>query len=147
MQTRFGQPRVPLSQAESRALAALECLPATYQVQLNPPGIDLKKWNVGTSGTYEPDFAVISPSGERLVVEVKSVSSLSLANMVRFVEIDRQVRESGGRFVLLAWGSDEPRSRTKDLPEFKELHIHFVSSDGEVVRAIEAELSEPVSKA
>jgi hypothetical protein len=138
-----------MSQAESRALAALECLPSSYQIQLNPPGIDLKEWSVGTSGTYEPDFAVVSPSGERLVVEVKSVSSLSLANMVRFVEIDRLVRESGARFVLLAWGSDELKSRTKDLPEFKGLHIHFVNSDNQVVRAIETELplSEPASKA
>lgn len=133
-----------MSQAESHALAALERLPASYQVHLSPPGIDLKKWNVGT---YEPDFTVVGPSGEKLVVEVKSVSSLSFANMVRFVEIDRRVRESGDRFVLLAWGSEEVKSPTRDLPEFQALHIHFVNSGSQVVQAIEAELSGADSKA
>lgn len=140
MQSRSDRPYIAMSLAESQVMAALKRLPPRYKVTVGGRSVRLSdSWNGGTSISYEPDFMVVNETGARIMIEVKSQSALSLANMVRLVAIDQAIRATGDGFILIVPAGSGITSRALEMPEFKSLHIYIVSSPNDVIGAIESE--------
>lgn len=125
---------------------ALQRLPQNYLVSSESRFIRFEDGNKNIF-KYEPDFEIKSEDGHVLMIEVKSEHSMSLSNMVRFVEIDKAIRKNPATgFMVLVWGAQHPSSKFVARPEFKHLHISHVKDSRSVVQAIEngfAELLRP----
>lgn len=140
-QSRFDIPRVPMSLAERKVLAGLERLPADYHVELEAERIPVNSGSDGSS-SYRPDFVVTNSARKKVFVEVKSESALSLSNLVSLAAIDKQIRAAGDKFLLLVFENGGIKSRAMEMPEFKNLHMRFASSEADVVEAVEREFSD-----
>lgn len=126
---------------ENYVFEALNQLPSTYRVASERRMIRLEG-NLENGLRYEADFEVESGDGRRLLIEVKSEHSMSLSNMVRFVEIDKAIRKNPENgFLILVWGAQHPTSKFVTRPEFKHLHILHASNPSTVIQAIEKEFS------
>ncbi len=130
-----------MSASESFVLEALTLLPQTYHVANQRRSIRFKD-KFENSFRYEADFEVKSTDGRLLLIEVKSERSMSLSNMVRFVEIDKAIRNNPATgFMILVWGSEHPSSKFEERPEFNHLHIFHTNKPSHVVQAIEMEFA------
>lgn len=89
---------------------------------------------------YSPDFEIVDGAGARLLIEVKSSHSMSLANMLKFSEINSYLREEPKtRFLVLAWGEEWSKSRLMEMPAFEGLRLEYVKQASDVLRAVEDE--------
>jgi hypothetical protein len=99
-----------------------------------------------SSMSYEPDFEICGPDGNRVVIEVKSSASLSMVNLSRFVKFNELIHADGKGFLVLVWGGDSVGSRPSAMPEFDALHIEVVGTDADVVKAVKSEFSRESAK-
>jgi hypothetical protein len=92
--------------------------------------------------TYQPDFEIQTGDGRLLMIEVKSEHSLSLPNMIRFVEINKAIRKNPANgFMILVVGTQHSSSKFVERPEFKELRIFHTKDLSNVRQVIENEIA------
>lgn len=136
---RLLRPLSLLSMAEEQVLRALETLPPEYEIlrgsRLQIPGVPGGESSI----SYEPDFEICGPNGNRVVIEVKTSTSLSMVNLSRFVKFNELIHATGKGFLVLVWGNDRVGARPSTMPEFKALHIQVVQTDFDVVQAVKDE--------
>ena len=132
---------MPMSASESFVFEALKQLPATYGIASARRLIRFED-EFNNVFKYESDFEVKSDDGFFLMIEVKSERSMSLSNMVRFVEIDKAIRKNPNTgFMILVWGAEHPSSKFLTRPEFQHLHIYHAKDPSQVVQAINKEFA------
>jgi hypothetical protein len=126
---------------EQDVLDALSGLPDEYSVKPRP--LEMSFVRDGVSYHYEPDFVVEGPHGRKLIVEVKSLRSLSLANLAKLSVISQQAQAEGRDFIVLvpdARPSDPLRS---SLLGAQDLHIVRVGERSEIPGIIVGAFDDP----
>ncbi|WP_141543021.1 hypothetical protein [Pseudomonas poae] len=123
---------------ESEVDGALKHLPAYFSVEKPVNSLQHIKGRSGEIFNYKPDFEVTDKKGHKFLIEVKSENSMSLQNMVRFLEIDKMVRqEPNTGFLILVWARDTLRARYGSMDEFRQLNIYHVQNSSEIAPTIE----------
>ncbi len=131
------RPKHPLGFYEEKVLEAFKELPTQFTIEANArlplPGGEIN---------YEPDFVIQRHDGQQLLVEVKSVQSLSISNLSRLTRISELIRKAGKGFVVLALDPGFGRPAKRNIEAFKKLHIHNVKTNSEIVDATLEEFKE-----
>ena len=121
---------------EQDVLHELRQLPSGFQLIEQPQPVRFEE--EGVSYRYEPDFIVSSPDGRRMIVEVKSHHSLSMANMATLAAISEHTRKVGDKFLLLVPDATAMQASKKLLPESFGLNIAFTDRSNVVHSVVQA---------
>lgn len=136
----------PMSSIEREVSDALELLQPRFVITFAGKRLQYSGQG-GHRFSYEPDFEVKDADGKSLFIEVKMQDSLSLPNLVRFIEINSRIREDNNcAFLILVWGKAESAPRALSKPEFSELAIRYVSNSDDVRKAVVEEFNRHFSK-
>lgn len=119
------------SKLEKEVFSALRGLPSGYEVRTKAEAFTFNAG--GLSYPYEPYLVVLAPDGRRLVVEVKSHYSLSMANMAQLTAIQRGAASDGAQFLVIVPDATEPANKSM---LFGELHIAYGQGTGNVVPVV-----------
>lgn len=126
------------SSLEHAVYCALRTLPRQFRVAQNPPFSQIVESRSGENFKYKPDFEIIDSQGNRFLIELKSENAMSLQNMVRFIEIDRTVRQQPNTgFLILVWTGETARARYRSMTEFKDLNIYHIQNLSDISPIIE----------
>lgn len=126
------------NKTEQSVLDALRQLPSGYVVKDHPEQLNFDMDNVTYS--YEPDFVIADPEGRRLIIEVKSNQSLSLANMATLAAISRHATHQDMSFLVLVADASPTRVANQTLSQFDNLHISYINRPSDAIPAIRAAL-------
>lgn len=132
----------PMNSLERLVQDALLRLTPRYRVVTQPVRFLLDEDEFSLSFKYKPDFEISNNLGNKLFIEVKSESSLTLPNMVNFVRIDQAIRRDENQgFLILVISESLQMTRFATRPEFQQLHIRYARNQSDVLNAIEKEFS------
>lgn len=124
---------------EQDVYVALQELPSEYTVIAHPEAMRFERQGVPYG--YEPDFMVVSPEGRKLIVEVKSHHSLSLANLARFSAIAKEAQAEGAGFVVVVPDAPSPLPRT--VLQDRDVQIVAPGDKGELLDVVQQALGSP----